>query len=280
MPFAWAGLAVGAIGLFENLSAADNANALAKESKAKQAKYNLEKIKIAENIQFRADQIHNVWLSYYLPIELATVNEICSEPLVIANKEVAAQRARAEIAKIFAVAKRSQVYCLTPQQVGLRFESEVALNIRQAETTAGTIRVAVRTEEARVRLVNAQNLANRMNIINSGRGHDASSVAAVAAAAAEFEQLSKQQAKNIEDASRAVGRGLAGAFTSGQEIVKAAKNIGSTIQYQEPIQVEPYRDAFERQDLRREAVNVTVNVNQKTEDGNLEAGFDNFKESI
>jgi uncharacterized lipoprotein NlpE involved in copper resistance len=279
MPAAWFGVAVGAIGLLNSLSAADDADILRRESQAKQAKYNLAKMEIAANIQARADAIFGVWQSYYLPVELDTLNEICSEPEAIANKLVVAQRARAELAKIYAVAKKQQAYCLTPQQIGLRLESEVSLSIRQAETTAGVIRSAVRTEEARVRLVNAQNLTNRMNIINSGRQHNASSVAALAAASAEYDQLSKAQAQNIADASRAVGRGLAMAVTNGQEILKSAKNIGSTIQYQQPIQIEPYKDAFERQDLRREPINVTVNVDAPIAANSPEAGYDNFTEN-
>lgn len=256
-----AGLGISAVGLYENLSAAEDASRLGKESREKQAKYNLEKIKIAKQIQDRANQIHGIWITYYLPREIETINEICSEPLAIAHTKVVSQRAIAEISKVFAVAKKNQVYCLTPQQVGIRLESEVALSIRQADTTAGQVRIAVRTENARVNLLNKQRMASRINIINPGRRYAAETGSLLATAAAEYGALSKQESENIANASRAVGRSLAGAVTNGQEILKAVKTYGSTIRTQEPIIQEPiYKDFFERQDARVQPLNVTVNV--------------------
>lgn len=265
------GAVVGVVGLLSSLSAADEADQLRRESQEKAAKYNLAKQQIAAQIQDRANAIHGVWTQYYLPCEIATVEEICSEPLVVANRGVVAQRAVGEMAKVFAVAKKAQQYCLPPQAVGLRMESDISLSIRQADMTAGLVRVAVQTEDARVALLNAQRMNDRMNIINPGRGHNASVTSALTAASSVYDGLAKETAKTIEDASYSVGRGVYGVISGAKEVLKASKSFSSPLQEQEQIKNDPqsqYKDAFERGALKeRLDIRIKLGPSMDSEEG-------------
>lgn len=264
-----AGLALSAYSLYNSISAADDASALRRQQDLKQSKYNLEKQKLAQLIQERADAVMGVWTNHYLPVELATLNEVCSEPDEVARVALVAQRARGEIAKIFTLARKHHTFAVAPQQVGLRLESTIMLATKQADTTAGLIRTVTLQEHARVKLVNSQNLVNRMNMINPGRGHNAVVTTALAAAGLEYDRLSKEAAKNVDAASYAIGRGLSSALTSGQEVVKGFNTLNSSGAFRgaDPITREPvYRDAFERQDARIQPLMVTISTPGKEED--------------
>lgn len=241
-----AGLGLNAYSTYNSMSSADNADKLRRQQEAKQAKYNLERQKLAGMIQERADEIFNVWTGNYLPVEQATLNEICNETIEVARVALVSQRARGEIAKIYAVAKKHRVYSLAPQQVGQRLEADIMISTKQADTTAGLVRTMVKQEQARAKLVNAQRLANRMNIINAGRGNTVAVTNALAAVAKEYGRLSEEAAKNVNDASYVVGRGLFGAVNGSMEIVKGVKalNASGALSMPDPITREPvYRDA-------------------------------------
>jgi hypothetical protein len=60
---------------------------------------------IAQRIQSRADELHNIWKESYLTCELNTIAEICAEPKVIAQTTLASIKAQAEISKQFSLAK-------------------------------------------------------------------------------------------------------------------------------------------------------------------------------
>lgn len=216
------------IKFFQAADAADASAQQAKESKEMAAKYALEKMEIAAQIQDRADLLHEIWATYYLPCELATLNEICNEPIAVANIGVVAQRAVAEMIKIFTTTKKAQSYCISPQQVGTRLEMAVTTSVRQADMTSGLVRIAVQTEEARVNLLNAQRMADRINIINPGRGYDADTISALEAANTLYTGLAKEEAKTIEDSYKAMGRGIAMAVSSASDIYSSMPSGGNT----------------------------------------------------
>ena len=267
--FGVSSLAISAFSAYNSISAADDASALRRQQDLKQSKYNLEKQKLAQLIQDRADAVLGVWTNHYLPVELATLDEVCSEPDEVAKIALVAQRARGEISKIFTLARKHQTFAVAPQQVGLRLESTIMLATKQADTIAGLIRTVTLQEHARVKLVNTQNLTNRMNMINPGRGHNAVVTSALAAAAMEYDRLSKEAAKNVDAASYVIGRSLSSALTSGQEVVKGFNTLNSSGAFRgaEQITKEPvYRDFFERQDARIQPLLVTISTSVKEED--------------
>jgi hypothetical protein len=239
MPFAWAGLAISAFGLYTSMSAADNNDRLRRQEEEKRAKYDKERLQIAAQIQDRADAVFNVWTSYYLPVELATLGEVCSEPEEVARTALVSQRARGEMAKIYAVARRRELYCLNPQQVGLRLESEILIATKQADTTSGLVRTAVKREEARAALVNAQNKSNKINMINPGRAQVAASTSALVAAARNYEKLSKEAALNVQDAAHGVGRGVQATISNGAELLKGVKSLNDIGVFKLPDAIKP-----------------------------------------
>jgi hypothetical protein len=221
-----------------------NAQAIkeAKEQREKQAKFTKAKLEISQSIQDRANAIHSVWQSNYLPCELETLNEICAEPDVVANEAVVAQRAIAEAAKIFATKKRKAVYCLAPQQVGQRAEVEFVLSTEQADLATGLVRAQIEAERGRVRLLNAQNLQNRMNIINPGRGHSAGVANGLNALSDLYSGLIKDSQSAIDNAAKTQGRAIASLIDTGEQMLKPNSSMRTLLRGQDATdkQVKPY----------------------------------------
>lgn len=268
--FAVIGLGLNVLNTISSMSSADAADALRRQQEAKQAKYNLERQKLAAQIQARADAIFSVWANNYLPVELATLNEIASATIDTARVALVSQRARGEIAKIYAVAKKHKVYALAPQQIGQRLESEIVIATKQADTTAGLVRTMVKQEQARAKLVNAQQLANQMNIINAGRGNTVATTSTLISLAKEYGRLSDEAGKNIDEASRVVGRGLFGAVNGSMEVVKSFKNLNASgaLAMPDSIQREPMlSNTLLRDAPRAQPFMVTLQVDSGKEEG-------------
>jgi hypothetical protein len=230
----------------------------AKEQREKQAKFTKAKLEISQSVQDRANAIHSVWQSNYLPCELATLNEICAEPDVVANEAIVAQRAIAEAAKIFATKKRKAVYCLAPQQVGQRAEAEFVLSTEQADLASGLVRAQIEAERGRVRLLNAQNLQNRMNIINPGRGHSAGVTNGLAALSDLYSGLIKDSQSAIDGAARTQGRAIASLIDTGEQLLKPNSSLRTYLRGQDATdkQVKSYTSG-----TNQAVPNITVSVN-------------------
>jgi len=168
---------------------------------------------IAQQIQDRANQLHAVWAEQYLPCELATLAEVCAEPKQVADLFVTAQRAAVEVTKRFGMARQKALYCMSASCVGARCELEYMLARDQARAEAWQANAAMRAEEARVELANAQRLNNRIAMINPGRGGTAVAANALASAAKIYDGLAQQAAGAFSGALATAGRFLQGAFS-------------------------------------------------------------------
>lgn len=183
---------------------------------------------IAQQIQDRANQLHAVWAEQYLPCELATLAEVCAEPKQVADLFVTAQRAAVEVTKRFGVARQRALYCLPASCLGQRCETEYMLARDQARAEAWQANAAMRAEEARVELANAQRLNNRMAMINPGRGGTAVAANALGSAAQIYDGLAKQAAGAFNGALATAGRFIQG----------AASGIGNIDWTQQPAKVD------------------------------------------
>jgi hypothetical protein len=216
------------LNLWSSWQAIDNTETARREAKAqreKEVKFSLEKLKIAQNVQSRADQIHSVWRDHYLPCEIATVNEICSVPDAVANEAVVAQRAVAEVAKVFATKKRSAIYCLSPQHTGARAEVEFKISTEKADLAAGLVQQQVAAERARVTLLNNQNMQNRMNVINPGRGHAANVGDSLLKLSDIYSGLIRDSDEALANAARTQGRALASLVSTGEDLIKGGRKL-------------------------------------------------------
>jgi hypothetical protein len=196
-----------------------------REQQEKQAKFELAKAQIASQIQGRANEIHSVWTTHYLPQELATLAEICSEPDVLPNIALVSQRAAAEVAKTFAMNTKIATYGVSPQHIGVRAEIAFDMATKHADLLAGVTMSQVQAERRRVDLVNKQNRENRMNIINAGRNNRVGVESGLKATAAMYSDLSKDAADAIGKAGYVQGRAISSLVTQGEEILKG-KNEG------------------------------------------------------
>jgi hypothetical protein len=150
---------------------------------------------IARRIQNRADGIYNIWQTNYLPCELATLAEICNQPLYVPQYEAVKQRAIAAVKSQFAAVRKQATYCLDAQCVGQKCEIDRTIDLEEARSVGFAIQAAYRAEESRKDLKDAQRLNDRLNVSNVGRGYVANSNSALNSAAQLFQQ-SAQQAQN------------------------------------------------------------------------------------
>jgi hypothetical protein len=162
--------------------------------------------KIAQRIQDRADELHGVWSGSYLPCELATLSEICSEPKRVADLNLVAQRAIAEVSKRFSVARKKALYCMPANCVGASCEIETRMAVDQARSEAWQAQASMRAEEARIDVINAQRLNNRINIIATGRNGTSQASSALSAAAGIYGKLAEQAAGAFNGAIATAGR--------------------------------------------------------------------------
>lgn len=256
-----AGLGLNLYGAYESSQAAAASAAERKKIAEKQAQYNLAKTTIAKAVQDRSNEIIGVWSGYYLPREVATVNEVCSEPVENANLDMAKYVALGEVIKVYANAKKAKTLCVAPQQIGIRQEVEVLMSIKQAQHISATQRLAVKTENARVRMKNQQRLNNKINMINAGRGHGAHSTGVLEAAAREYSDLSKQLDKDLSTAAYVMGRSLNGLVTAGQEVLKQSGAFGAMFQKQEDIRPLMISPVTQQNDQSNNSGNTIININ-------------------
>jgi len=163
---------------------------------------------IADQIQARANDLHNIWQGSYLPCEIALLDEICSEPIRTANTFAHERRAVVGSTAKFSLAKQQLDYCISPACVGARYEGLYQLSVEQARSEGWVAQIAKRTEVARIDVINGQRLNNRMNISVLGRNGVPNTVAAGAGAAALYQNLADQAAAAFNSASKVAGRVL------------------------------------------------------------------------
>ena len=261
-------IGVSLFGMFSGASAAEDAAALRAAEQERQAKFNYAKLSIAQSISDRANQIHGIWTGYYLPVETQTVQEICAQPVESPHLAVQRKRAMAEVIKASARRLKAELYCIAPQQTGVRQEAAVSVAIMQAELVTATALASTRVELARVRAKNMQRLNDRINIANGGRQHNVSTTDTMLMAARQYDKLSKEAEANSNLASQMLGRSVGLAITSGRDFLKTTNMMPNQMSGQDPIQ----RDTgilgfFGFGAGGKQAGNTIVNIdNSKTEE--------------
>lgn len=283
---AYYNIAIGVIGLVSSMSAADSAAAASssatkekREQQEKQAEFELAKNKIAQQIQGRANEIHNIWTSYYLPQELVTLAEVCSEPEVQPNLALVSQRAIAEASKKFSLARRSATYGLNPQHVGVRAEVEFDIATQQADTISGLVLKVVKAERERVNVVNKQNLDNRMAMINAGRGHTVNVSSGLNEAAKMYSDLSKDAQQAIANAGYVQGRALHTLVEQGKEVVKGKNPLINLLRGQDSIT--PAEAPYVSGSREAPTINIQTDaIRERQTQNNTYGGADQYNETF
>lgn len=163
---------------------------------------------IAQQIQTRANELHAAWSGIYLPRESEIVNEIYSQSEYTPQTELRSLEAQAEVARQFAIAKKNALYCLSVSCEGAVCDTERKLSIAEARAKAWQIQSAVRQEEAKADVKNAQIRSDKVQVLNLGRGHAAAAGTLLQAAAGIYESVGAQSAA----ANNALANTLGGAF--------------------------------------------------------------------
>jgi hypothetical protein len=160
---------------------------------------------IARRIQDRADESHRIWKDFYLPKELATVEELDQVPLRTANLGAVRQRAEAQYRGMLDRAKADALLCLDSQCVGARCDISREMELRAAGLAAYGVEAALRAEETRVDLQNRQRVADKLTILAHGRQVHHNSAAALGTAVAASQMAAQQSAGAFNGAVSALG---------------------------------------------------------------------------
>lgn len=161
---------------------------------------------LAEKIDARADDLHNIWKDIYLPCELSTLQELCSTPIEVANLELVESRVYADVGRQFAANRTKALYCLPYTAAGARCETNTRFAIEQAKAEAGMSQIARNQEIARVELKNAQRQVNIVTMLNLGRGGTAVAANLAATAGQQYQQVASQAASAFNGALKSLGR--------------------------------------------------------------------------
>jgi hypothetical protein len=161
---------------------------------------------LAEKIDARADDLHNIWKEQYLPCELSLLAELCSAPIEVANLELVESRAYADVGRRFAANRTKALYCLPYTAAGARCETNTRFAIEQSKAEAGISQIARNQEIARVELKNTQRQVNIATMLNMGRGGVAVAANMSNSAAAQYQQVASQAASAFNGAMKSIGR--------------------------------------------------------------------------
>jgi hypothetical protein len=110
-------------------------------------------------------------------------------------------------------------------------------------------------------LLNAQNLQNRMNIINPGRGHGAYVASGLNALSDLYSGLIKDSQSAIDNAAKTQGRAIASLIDTGEQMLKPNSSMRTLLRGQDATdkQVKPYTSGgFQT------TPNISVSVNATT----------------
>jgi len=163
---------------------------------------------IAQQIQLRANELHAAWSGTYFPRESQIVNAIYSQSEYTPQTELRSLEAQVEVARQFAIAKKNALYCLSVSCEGAVCDTERKLSIAEARAKAWQIQSAVRQEEAKADVKNAQIRSDKVQVLNLGRGHAAAAGSMLQAAAGIYESVGAQSAA----ANSALANTLGGVF--------------------------------------------------------------------
>lgn len=161
--------------------------------------------RIAQRIQDRADENHQVWRDFYYPKELTTVNEITSEPVRTVVYGAVRQRVEAQYRGMMDTARADALFCVDNQCAGARCDISREMDLRAASLTAYGVEAAIRAEEARVEVLNRQRRADRLSVLSHGRQVHHNSTTALQGAMSQYQFAAQQAAGAFNGAVSALG---------------------------------------------------------------------------
>ena len=162
---------------------------------------------IAQQIQDRANALHDVWANHYLPCELATLKEVCNEPVKTTNHASIYADETAAVLRRFSLAAATEL-AARPNCVRLPCETSTAFALDIQRSQVWQANGAMRASEAKVVVQNAQRIANKINMVNVGRHGAATASGALEAAAKIYKNIADQATGAFNSALATAGRTL------------------------------------------------------------------------
>jgi hypothetical protein len=134
--------------------------------------------------QDRADEMFDLWVNYYQPIELVALQDIASRATYIPKFGATIQRANAQALQQAADSRKKALYCLPPRCEGMRRYTAAETTRAQARVVSFAMQAAKTAEDAKAYVKEEQRIHDRMLINNIGLNISSRTDTALAAAAA------------------------------------------------------------------------------------------------
>ena len=134
--------------------------------------------------QDRADEMFDLWVNYYQPIELTALQDIAGRALYIPKFGATIQRANAQALQQAADSRKKALYCLPPRCEGMRRFTAAETTRTQARVVSFAMQAAKTAEDAKAYVKEEQRIHDRMLINNIGLNINSRTDTALSAAAA------------------------------------------------------------------------------------------------
>ena len=125
---------------------------------------------IARKQQARADKLHSVWESSYLPIELRQMAELAAKPAYVPRYDLIVQRATTDVAVNFSKARAEARRNMSVYGMGAMQALEREIVVAQGLATADAVAAGRRREDGRADMKEQQRVDNIHRAVALGRG--------------------------------------------------------------------------------------------------------------
>ena len=161
--------------------------------------------KLAERYLRISEELHGLWQSQYVCIEVKATNESCGEAYHTPQYEEQAGRYALSVKRQFQQAYEQLEQCLSPYCTGMRQLLTRDIAIEESRATADAVNYAYRYAEARAEALNDRRWAHMTQLIGLGRGLVTQGLSYAQAAGQLYSSLGNQAAASMAGAGKLLG---------------------------------------------------------------------------
>jgi hypothetical protein len=160
----------------------------------------------AQMQQDRADEMFDLWVNYYQPVELKALTEIANRAVYIPRFDAVMQRANAQVLYDASRKRKQAMACIPLKCEGMRRNVAKETATMQARVTAHAMQSAKMGEDAKAHIKDEQRIHDRMILNNIGMNLNTRTDGALAAAAALHQAAAARAQSAYFESSKAVGQ--------------------------------------------------------------------------
>jgi hypothetical protein len=160
----------------------------------------------AQMQQDRADEMFDLWVNYYQPVELKALTEIANRVVYTPRFNAVMQRANAQVLYDASKKRKQAMACIPLKCEGMRRNVAKETATMQARVIAHAMQSAKMGEDAKAHIKDEQRIHDRMLLNNIGMNLNSRTDGALAAAAALHQAAAARAQSAYSEGSKAVGQ--------------------------------------------------------------------------